>query len=271
MTFLYIRSITTALRYEPLPNLTELDIHLPSAHDFGELFPLKTSHLQISFTDVARCLRHLGLLVGVHTRHETRDWAPISRKDARPRNIYGKYLFSIIESAIRLTSLAISATDMLELGCVSFSPFLRLRSLYLCRAHISARNLCSLIDQSSDSIKYIKLRMVGLKSGKTSGTWKHVLLQMAKLPHLIDFGIDSSGYSRLGSSSHLDSSFILAQTEMQTIATLDPSDYSTLGHLQRAVNANRTATGLRPFSERKYMFLELPPLEYGMSDVRQGL
>lgn len=144
VTSLFVKSVATALRYETLPNLTELDICFPCAYSFGHLFPLESSHLRIPFTKLVRHLRHLGLYVGAHSCHGSRYWDPISLKNIPEMCTYGKYLFSIVESAIN-KRLAISGTNMLGLDTVSLSPFLRLQSPYSCKVHISAGHLLSLI------------------------------------------------------------------------------------------------------------------------------
>lgn len=68
----YIDTVTSALRYVRIPNLTELDIHFPITHDFEDFFPTKFSSLQIPISDALQNLRHLGLYVCAFTDRRDR-------------------------------------------------------------------------------------------------------------------------------------------------------------------------------------------------------
>lgn len=259
-TRLYIHSIIAAFRYVPLPNLEELVIHFPITHNFRQFFPLKTSALQIPIINILQQLRHLELYVCAYTnRHHQRYWAtPILPENAAlPNETHASYLFRMIEPAINVRSLSIRSLDILNLDPVKFSPSLRLWSLSLSSVSISAHKLLSLVDQSRESVRYIDLQLVKLNSG----TWHHVLLEMSKLPRLIDFAIDSSGYSLTGLSSHLVPGLLPEPDDPSNIETYETLDIPALGNLQRAVNANRVTAGLQPFSEYEYKYIGEPSLE----------
>ncbi|QKX58607.1 uncharacterized protein TRUGW13939_05732 [Talaromyces rugulosus] len=268
-TRVYIHSVIAAFRDVPLPNLEELEIHFPIAHNFGQFFPLKTSAVQIPITDVIQRLRRLELAVCAYTDHRhQRYWRkPISPEYAAlPNEDHASYLFKMIEPAINLTSLSIRGLDIIDLDTVKFSPSLRLRFLTLSCVSISAQNLLSLMVQSRQSLRVIGLELVKLNTE----TWHHVLLEMSKFPQLVDFHIDSSGYSLTGSSSHFVPGLLPEPDDPSAIETRERHDIPALGNLVRAVNANRVKTGLQPLSDYEYKFARLPPLETQLQDLDLG-
>lgn len=184
---------------------------------------------------------------------------------ALPNETYAPFLFKLIEPAINLRSLSIRSADILNLDPIKFSPSLRLRILYLSGVSISAHDLLSLVVQSRESLRTITLVVVKLNTK----TWHHVLLEISKLPQLIDFHIDSSGYSSTGLSSHLAPGLgLLPEPDNPSaIETLGHNDYPALDHLQRAVNANRVKSGLQPFSEYDYRYTKYDPLETQLQDL----
>lgn len=101
-------------------------------------------------------------------------------------------------------------------------------------------------------MEYISLLTVKLKSG----TWEQVLLELCKLPHLLDVDIDYSGYSAGGSSSHLDQP-LPSQDQHLQIETSQNPDWGVLGDLERRVNSNRIAMGLQPFGDGRYRHMDV--------------
>ncbi|KAE8550990.1 hypothetical protein TMatcc_009065 [Talaromyces marneffei ATCC 18224] len=257
----YINTVVMALRYVAIPRLEELVLHFPLCHDFGQFFPPKPSAVQIPITDILRQLQRLELNVCVYTtgRHQ-RHWRhdPIlPEHEALPNQTHASYLYRMLEPAINLTSLSISSEDTLNLDPIKFSSSIKLRFLSLTGVSISAHNLLTLINQSSTTIESIFLDLVALNSE----TWHKVLLELSKLPCLIDFYIESSGYSSTGSSSHLATIIPPDPDYQPNLETYSKEDILALGALQRAVNANRIKARLNPFSKFYYMYIEDPERE----------
>lgn len=75
---------------------------------------------------------------------------------------------------------------------------------------------------------------------------------MCHLPRLLDVNIDHSGYSLTGSSSDLALRLLPDPERPLNIETMYSFDNDALGNLQRQVNLNRVAIGLRPFPETDY-------------------
>lgn len=246
-TRVFISTIVAALRYVPLPNLTELEISFPITHDFGELFSDKASPIRVPIERVLGSLRHLHLSVTEYTSViGQRFWrTPISPANAAlPNESYMIYLSRLVEAAVNLDSLSIGSTNILNLDNIEFASSLRLKSLRLRSVSISPLRLTSLVEQCKDTVKHIELDFVKLNSG----TWQDVLMQMCKLPHLHYFFVESVGYSSTGSSSHLADA-PRPPDDLESIETLNFIDLNALGNLQRQVNTNRVATGLPPISE----------------------
>jgi hypothetical protein len=265
----FINTVVAALRYVPLLNLTELEVTFPIAHDFGQVFCSNTSSLRIPIEHVLQGLRHLGLYVSEYTnRRGQRYWpTPVSPENAAlPNEIYATHLFRLVELAVNLDSLAISCTDLLSLDNIQFGRSLRLKSLYLSGVAISSHTLLSLVEQCNESIRSVQLWLVKLNSG----TWQHILLQMSKLPHLLDFAIGSSGYSLTGTSSNLATQLLPPPDDPEDIETSNSLDIYALGNLQRQVNANRTAAGFSRISEYGYRHIQRGTLESAMEELSLG-
>lgn len=266
----FINTVVAAIRYVPLLNLTELEVNFPITHDFRQLFSSKASTLRIPIEHVLRRLRHLGLHVSEYTSHRgQRYWrrTPVLPENAAfPNEIYAVHLFRLVERAVNLESLSISSMDLLNLDNIQFDRSLRLKSLNLSRVSISSHTILSLVEQCKESIRSIQLWTVELNSG----TWQHVLLQMSKLPHLIYFAIESSGYSSTGTSSNLALELLPPPDDPDDIETSNFLDTFALGNLQRQVNANRSAAGFSQFSEYEYRHIQKTTLESMMGEQSLG-
>jgi hypothetical protein len=245
-------TVTSVLRYVPLPNLKELEINFPITHDFGRFFPNYPSSLQIPIRDIVHRLRHLGLYVCAYTdQRDQRFWLkPILPENAAlPNDHFASRVFRIVEIAPNLESLAIHSVNILDIDFLTFPSSLCLRSLQLGGVSISSITLLFfLLNQFAKRIRYIDFWFVKLKSG----TWQQVLLHMCKLPLLLDINFDYVGYSPTGSSSHLASIRDPDPHCPLNIETEHSFDLPALGVLQRQVNSNRIAAGFQPFSGDDY-------------------
>lgn len=247
----YMDAVASTLRYVPLINLRELEIKFPITYDFGRFFPGQTSSVQIPIKDVTQTLRHLGVYSCEYTdQQEQRYWLQpvLPEYAALPNHTYATRMFGMIEIAPNLQSLAIQSCNILDIDFVAFPSSLCLRSLDLGGVSVSCNNLLSLIDQSSERMSFLNFSIVKLNSG----TWRQILVRMCQLPHLLDVNIDHSGYSLTGTSSDLALTILPEPDRPQNIETEDFPDLPALGKLQRQVNSNRIALGLRPFPESDY-------------------
>lgn len=147
-------TIIAALRYGQLLNLTELEVTLPTAPEFGQLFGNEVSTLGTLIEDTLEGLRHLGL----HVDGENNPYTRSDRTDV-------VYLLRLIELAVNVTSLAISSNSFLSLTNFQFIPPLCLKSLDLNGVETSVRVLTSLIEQSKESIRSIRFCRVTIDSG----------------------------------------------------------------------------------------------------------
>lgn len=257
----YMGTVISILRYAPLPNLSELEVRFPITHDFGRFFPNRTNSLQIPIEDILQHLRHLELCVCAYTdsadqRH--RQTPVLPEYAALPNGTYAPHLFRMVENAPKLESLILSSVNILDFDSVTFPSTLCLESLHLGGVSISSDVLLSLINQSAHKMKYISFWLVKLKSG----TWQQVLLQLCKLPRLLDINIDYGGYTLTGSSSHLADRLLPSPECRPNIETMHTLDLTELGNLQWQVNSNRIAIGLQPFPDTDYRHINKPSLEF---------
>jgi hypothetical protein len=261
---IYLSTATTALLYVPLPNLVELELFFPIANNFRQLFPTEASPLRTPIESILGQLRHLGLFVREYTGTPDlrKVWQPVLPEYAAlPNNDNSFHLFKMVELAANLESLSIGSTDYLRFDPEPLSHN-RLRCLYLNSVTISSDSLLAFIFQSKDSMRFIELRLVKLDSG----TWQHVLVELCRLPRLLDFAIESSGYSLTGSSSHLAPGFRPPIDDPKDIETHNHLDFYALGNLQRQVNTNRVAAGFEPAFDIRYSYINAPSLESRLAD-----
>ncbi|KAJ6035962.1 hypothetical protein N7540_000241 [Penicillium herquei] len=258
-----MHTVISILRYVPLPNLSELEVRFPITHDFGGFFPNRINSLQIPIEDILQHLRYLELCVCAYTNSaDQRHWQTpvLPEYAALPNGTYTPHLFRMIENAPKLESLTLSSVNILDIDFISFPSTLCLQSLHLGGVSISSHVLLSFINLSAHKIKYISFWLVKLKSG----TWQQVLLQLCKLPRLLDINIDCGGYTLTGSSSHLADRLLPSPEYRPNIETLHHLDLAALGSLQWRVNSNRIAMGLQPFPDTDYRHVNKPSLEFEM-------
>ncbi|KAJ5950122.1 hypothetical protein N7454_001706 [Penicillium verhagenii] len=267
MRNLYMDTVISILHYVPLPSLTELEVHFPITYDFGRFFPSRLNSLQIPIKDVMQRLRHLSLRVEAFTDVvDQRYWqTPILPEHAAlPNTTYAPRFFSVVELASNLETLELSSRNILDIDFLPFPSSLCLQCLCLVGVSVSYETLLALINQSAHKIQYIVLTLLKLKSG----TWQRLLLEMCKLPSLLDIRVQHSGYSLTGSSSHLADRLLPLPDHPSNIESIHDFDLNALGNLQRRVNANRIGLGLKPFPETDYRHIhKSSATDWGSSDL----
>lgn len=253
---LFRHIVVTALRNVPLPNLTELDITLPIAHDFETFFAAERTPSPISIRDVFGRLRHLGLFLSDYTNHIGR-YSPrrvSAANAAHPNNVHVIQLVNLVELAVNLESLAIGGSDPITINDLRLPR--GLASLSLQHVSISFDVLDSLILDCKKTLTSIELRQVEAERGNWSDALK---VLHTKLTNLHNFIILSSGYSERGENFLLRPDFPCDLSrdpyEFPDIETLFQGDLTELGMLQRQVSENRFYAGLEdiPLTEFRRM------------------
>lgn len=263
----YMDAVASILRYVPLSKLQELQLKFPVTHDYGRFFPAKSSPVQIPIQKYMKRLRYLGLYVCQYTDHQDenrgRYWASpvLPEYVSVPNSEYATLMLQMVEMAPNLESLSINSLNILNIDLLTFPSSLSLRSLDLTGVSFSCDQILKILDQSDDRIRYINFSCVYLNSG----TWRYILLRMCHLRHLLDINIDFGGYSLSGTSSSLAIKLFPHPERPRNIETDDYRDLDALGNLQRKVNLNRIALGLRPFPDTDYKHINKSPLESSYS------
>lgn len=248
----YRKSVIGALRYVPLPTLTELDLQFLITNSFKQLFHKETNphSLYIPIEDILLRLEHLYLSVDT--------WEP-SDYPRWEEHWKGKMLV-IAELAINVKFLSIQYTKPADIDTLKYHPSIRLRSLYIGGVFISHHVILSLLGQCKETIRFINLSNINLKCG----TWHEILLHMCKLPRISWFLVSYCEYLDTGPTPHLRPPGFSDRTD---IYSLHPLDLPALGDLQRYVNANRVATGLQPFPKKEYQLIDHPSVEAVMESL----
>jgi hypothetical protein len=167
------------------------------------------------------------------------------------------YLIRMVELASSLRSLAINGQNRFDIDSLGFRNSLRLEALVLEEVSASPSFFLSLVDRWQESMRFMELDRVRLKSG----TWSQVLLPISDKLRLLGFRICGCGYSPDGTSSGLASKCRrrpIIGPDPSHIDTKEPRDLHALGDLQRQVNANRTAAGEPAFGDDEYQCIGLP-------------
>ncbi|KFY15270.1 hypothetical protein V492_02110 [Pseudogymnoascus sp. VKM F-4246] len=249
-----IDTISTALRYGELSNLTELEITLPAASDFRNFLGVEITKLRTPIKRTLQGLRHLGLHVGGKTNYSRSD-----RTEAA-------YIFRLLEHAINITSLAISSEYSLNLTNFQFLGLLRLESLDLRGVETSAEALASIIERSKKLIRNIQLHDVRLDVG----WWETIFRRMNRLPGLLDVDIGACGYSFTGANQRLAEQAPVAHPPgwPQAVLSENINDSWAFYNLLLQVNTNRIAAGFPLMPERLYrcMYWGSPYGPSGMHD-----
>lgn len=247
----FMDTVATTLRIVPLPNLAELEVKFPVPSDFGRFFPSQSRPLQIPIAHILGRLRHLGLYLTEYR---------FLQSPRFPNEDDAVNLIRMVELAPGLRSLAIDGRNRFDIGYIGFADSLRLESLFLEEVSVSPSFFLSLVDRCQDSMRYMELARVRLKSG----TWPQVLLPISdKLLRLLSFRIRGCGYSPDGTSSHLATKPFrpILGPEPKHIETRESRDLHALGDLQRQVNATRAAAGEPAFGDDVFQCIPLPSVE----------
>jgi hypothetical protein len=96
--------------------------------------------------------------------------------------------------------------------------------------------------ESRDSIQDVQLYQVELNNR----TWQYVLVEISQLHprRLVEFYMDSCGYSSTGTSSEFIVGMLPFPDNPEPIETKHSADWTGLKYLQHGVAQNRTAMGL---------------------------
>jgi len=124
---------------------------------------------------------------------------------------------------------------------------------------MTSDTILAFVRRSNESMKHIKFVEVKLNPG----TWHHVLSEIGKLKHLLDFVIKSSGYSSLGSSSRSAPGRFPLMDDPRDIEALKSLDFFALSDFQLKVNTNRVAAGHLAFQRSEYSSRKLPSIRLG--------
>lgn len=232
----YSQTINAALCCIPLPNLTELEIVQLAGQDGNYFLCSDLGSCKISTNRILQRLRHLTL----HGFGQSSGW--FYRGDK-----YNLRLLDVAKQAVSLQSLTICDANVIDIDSITFHCSLPIRYLCLKRVFISSKTLLSFLDQCKGTIKCIELCEVWLKSG----TWENVL------SHISDFPLVLDARAMFCGRSYHDATGPFAvlygpRVDGPKTGTQDHLGNSSLGNLQRRVNANRVAAGMKPFSEDVY-------------------
>ncbi|RAL06901.1 uncharacterized protein BO97DRAFT_429809 [Aspergillus homomorphus CBS 101889] len=208
-----VQRVLMALHNIQLPDLTELHVNFPLAHQFEQFF--STTFPPSRTSEILHRLHHLGLCVSAFTNtDDLRRFASdvqasiLPKHEALPNANHNAHLFQMVNLAPNLKSLALRSEDMLPLDALVFPPSLRLRSLSLRRMCLSSEVPIAWITGFKPTLRDLILEWVGLQSA----TWREVLQTIASAE----------------------------------IKTRSPHDWPALGVLRQQVNRNRIVEGLRP-------------------------
>lgn len=232
-----VNTFATALHNGSLLNLTDLEVTLPNALEFGQiLFGREESTFQI-LQHTLQSLRHLGL-------HVATDDDLYSRPDLTNT----AHLFRLVELAVNVSSLTISSS--IPLGYINFRSLrlLHLKYLDLKGGEASAEALYSLVEQSKESIRSVRFHKFKLNSGR----WEIVLMRMSRLPRILDIDIGSCGYSNALEIHRVDTLSPCPPAWPEAILSQAVNDGMALRFLLLQVNENRLAAGLSVMPESPY-------------------
>ncbi|KAF3403178.1 hypothetical protein DPV78_003969 [Talaromyces pinophilus] len=156
-------------------------------------------------------------------------------------------LDALIRVSPNLLSLQVCcACTLTPLKSFDSSLRLRLETLDLEDLEISSYHLLTLLEQSKGSIRFISLERIKL----ISGSWLHVLFQIKKNLNLIGFFFN------------LNDPYLYDFMEEEGLLREDIMFLMlVIGDIQRQSNANRIIAGLKPVTEKLYLYLDHEPLE----------
>ena len=185
-TRLFTDAVMSTLRYVRLPCLTELDLHLPVTHEFGELCTEHLTASQIPISDVMRQLRRLEVAVTDYA--EFRIFPPREASPSALRGVYGNADFvssltKLIELSTSLESLSICGSYELNLDALKLNDDVRLKSLRLCKVAMTAETLVRILEQSSSSLRHLNI------ADLDSDDWAEVLSKLRACPRTLQWSV----------------------------------------------------------------------------------
>lgn len=246
---LFLLTIENILRECP-QTLENLQLSLPLTSDFGAL------HDSISKAPalVARLSRLRSMSVRINDSTGiggVRYWT-IAESDGHrrfPNQQHQGGLWSLVKLASAPDALSVCCTHLLNFDHLSTAQYEALHELKLISVAISGNRLIKMARHKASCLRAIEMMVVELNSN----TWGEVLNAFCELPDLINFYIDSCGYSATGSSSNCRPGLLPEIDNPQPIETYHSSeDYCGLGAVQRHVNGLRAAKGLELYGDHEY-------------------
>ncbi|KAK8009475.1 hypothetical protein PG991_012026 [Apiospora marii] len=194
-------ALSVALLDLHLPNLQELHINYPVAHDLARLLQGEPRTSRNSIAQVFLGLRHLGIHL-TESKGQVQ-WYPSQRPryDAPLNSECVGNVIELVALAENLQSLDMGSCEGVDLDSLAVPRSWRLRSLRLQGVTLSPRTLMRLIRGSRDTLESVLLFEVGFESG----TWEQVLQAAARMepPRLFNFQMTICFYSEEGSSAEL--------------------------------------------------------------------
>lgn len=194
----FFESMATAMRRSKLEKLDELHIWLPLAFDFG-YFLDDNYGTGYSTKALFERLAYLDL----NYQESTGEGQGVGFRSHQPNEEYSKYVRQLVSLAPNVHTLWLEGDHVL-LDHTAFSPSLRLNSLDLQGLTMNASVLTAIIRQSNETLQKAVMRGVYLESG----TWEEILSAMSELPLLVDFFIETCGYSFEPEAAHYRSSVL---------------------------------------------------------------
>lgn len=233
--------------------IKSLELSLPLSADFGVL------HSSISKTPELLDLLSQLTSVSVTVNDATgpggvRYWPkPVSDNQRRyPNQHHQAGFWKFVQLAQALSALCVHCTHVLNFDHMSMASFECLQELKLTSVELSGNMLSRIARNSTGSLSAVELQLAQL----SSGTWSEVLTTFCELRGLLNFHMESCGYSATGSSSHYRLSLLPEPDNPAAIETHNSwEDYKALGAVQRQVNSLRAVRSLRQYTDYEYRFM----------------
>lgn len=238
------------------PRLQSLKIRLPLTYDFGAL--------ENFMREIPEFLPIMSKLDDLDVAISDASGGPGSQRynslpesdDHRefPNRQYQAAFWRFVQLTTAPKTLSVSCTHILNLGLLPKIGTKFLQELCLRRVEVPLSLLEGLVGGDIVGLRAVEFWAVEL----TSGRWCDVLLKFCELPKLINFHMDSCGYSSAGATSDRRPGWWPEIDNPQAIETeFWQEDFGALGALQRHVNALRADACLPLYTEFDYRYLDL--------------
>jgi hypothetical protein len=251
---LILLSMIENVLHECTPLLRSLEIRLPLTRDFEALNQYVTKAPVL--LDIISRLEDLDIAINDASGPGSFRYFHSPESDDHrdfPNRHHEDGFWRFVQLTTALKTLFVSGTHVLNLDMLPDVCTGTLQELYLTGVEVSCSKLDGLVRTNLTKLKSVQLWCVKL----TSGRWADVLAKFCELQNLILFGIDSCGYSILGSASHRAQRLLPEPDNPQQIETVFwEEDYSALGALQRHVNGLRAAAHLQLYSDSDYRYMD---------------